>query len=206
MLFHGAYFSNYIEWLRDPLRVRPTSHFIWPIVGQEILNLDVGGYYQGISTSSGLFQAWYAQGMISYTSLKCASLAALTTSIAFFATSFFAVHVWPTSSTSSLASYRSTFLVTGLGSISWSGHLIHIANPIHTALQAGVEPSLLLSPQSLLSRGLIRSISPGFGTSLVPTATSNIAAPYQFVYSAFNSCTGGTGATSLMTSATPYRL
>jgi photosystem I P700 chlorophyll a apoprotein A1 len=42
MFFHGARFSNYENWLLDPTHVKPSAQVVWPIVGQEILNGDVG--------------------------------------------------------------------------------------------------------------------------------------------------------------------
>ena len=48
MYFHGARFSNYEAWLSDPTRIKPSAQVVWPIVGQEILNGDVGGGFRGI--------------------------------------------------------------------------------------------------------------------------------------------------------------
>jgi hypothetical protein len=38
-----ARFSNYEAWLSDPTHIGPSAQVVWPIVGQEILNGDVGG-------------------------------------------------------------------------------------------------------------------------------------------------------------------
>jgi photosystem I P700 chlorophyll a apoprotein A1 len=46
MYFHGARFSNYEAWLSDPTHIKPSAQVVWPIVGQEILNGDVGGGFQ----------------------------------------------------------------------------------------------------------------------------------------------------------------
>ncbi|XLT86911.1 hypothetical protein HN873_008664 [Arachis hypogaea] len=46
MYFHGARFSNYEAWLSDPTHIGPSAQVVWPIVGQEILNGDVGGGYR----------------------------------------------------------------------------------------------------------------------------------------------------------------
>jgi photosystem I P700 chlorophyll a apoprotein A1 len=46
MHFHGAYFSNYSAWLNDPVNIKQSSQVVWPIVGQEILNGDVGGNFK----------------------------------------------------------------------------------------------------------------------------------------------------------------
>ena len=65
MHFHGAYFSNYSAWLTDPIGIKQSSQVVWPIVGQEILNADVGGNFQGVQTTSGWFQMWRAEGITS---------------------------------------------------------------------------------------------------------------------------------------------
>lgn len=62
---HGARFSNYESWLLDPVHVKPSAQVVWPVVGQEILNGDVGGNFQGIQITSGLFQIWRASGITS---------------------------------------------------------------------------------------------------------------------------------------------
>jgi photosystem I P700 chlorophyll a apoprotein A1 len=59
-----AYFSNYSAWLNDQLILNKVQ-VVWPIVGQEILNGDVGGNFQGIQTTSGWFQMWRAEGITS---------------------------------------------------------------------------------------------------------------------------------------------
>ena len=42
MYFHGARFSNYSAWLSNPTAVKPSAQVVWPIVGQEILNGEIG--------------------------------------------------------------------------------------------------------------------------------------------------------------------
>jgi len=44
MYFHGARFSNYSAWLSSPTTIKQSSQVVWPIVGQEILNGDVGWF------------------------------------------------------------------------------------------------------------------------------------------------------------------
>jgi len=46
MFFHGARFSNYEAWVMDPTHIKPSAQVVWPVVGQEILNGDVGGGFQ----------------------------------------------------------------------------------------------------------------------------------------------------------------
>jgi photosystem I P700 chlorophyll a apoprotein A1 len=45
--------SNYTAWLMNPLQIKPSAQSVWPVVGQEILNADVGGNFQGIQITSG---------------------------------------------------------------------------------------------------------------------------------------------------------
>ena len=49
-------FSNYSAWLANPTSVKPSTQVVWPVVGQEILNADVGGNFQGVQVTSGFFQ------------------------------------------------------------------------------------------------------------------------------------------------------
>ena len=70
MHFHGAYFSNYNLWIKPPAFVTPSSQSIWNVAGQDILNSDVGAYYQGLHLTSGLFTVWRSTGMFHCTQLK----------------------------------------------------------------------------------------------------------------------------------------
>ncbi|MFS7939059.1 putative photosystem II [Helianthus anomalus] len=56
MYFHGARFFNYEAWLSDPTHIGPSAQVVWPIVGQEILNGDVGGGFRGIQITSRFFK------------------------------------------------------------------------------------------------------------------------------------------------------
>ncbi|KAL0292853.1 UNVERIFIED_CONTAM: Photosystem I chlorophyll a apoprotein A1 [Sesamum calycinum] len=77
MYFHGARFSNYEAWLSDPTHIGPSAQVVWPIVGQEILNGDVGGGFRGIQITSGFFQIWRASGITSELQLYCTAIGAL---------------------------------------------------------------------------------------------------------------------------------
>ena len=76
MYFHGARFSNYEAWLSDPTHIGPSAQVVWPIVGQEILNGDVGGGFRGIQITSGFFQLWRASGITSELQLYCTAIGA----------------------------------------------------------------------------------------------------------------------------------
>jgi photosystem I P700 chlorophyll a apoprotein A1 len=65
MYFHGARFSNYEAWLTDPTHIKPSAQIVYAVVGQEILNGDVGGGFQGIQITSGFFQLWRGSGITS---------------------------------------------------------------------------------------------------------------------------------------------
>ena len=77
MHFHGAYFSNYLAWLNNPTSIKPSAQVVWPIVGQEILNADVGGNFQGVQITSGFFQLWRAEGITSEIQLYWTAIGAL---------------------------------------------------------------------------------------------------------------------------------
>ena len=75
--FHGARFSNYSGWLADPTHVKPGAQVVWPIVGQEMLNADLGGDYHGIQITSGIFQMWRGWGITNETELMALAIGAL---------------------------------------------------------------------------------------------------------------------------------
>jgi Photosystem I psaA/psaB protein. len=77
MYFHGAKFSNYVAWLSDPVGIKPSAQVVWNIVGQDILNADVGGGFQGIQITSGLFHLWRASGITTEYQLLCTAIGRL---------------------------------------------------------------------------------------------------------------------------------
>merc|ERR1711966_119269 len=85
MWFHGARFSNYSAWLTSPTTIKPSSQVVWPIVGQEILNGDVGGGFSGVQVTSGWFQMWRACGITNETELYWTAIGGLLMSAATFA-------------------------------------------------------------------------------------------------------------------------
>ena len=175
MHFHGAYLSNYTAWLKSPIDVKPSAQFVWPIVGQSILNADVGGYFQGIYITSGLFHLWRSEGIVSSVQLKYASVAALLVSTICLVLAYIQQHVVSyTEYGSSTGFYKKLSvilphhlsIVGGLGSISWAGHQVHISTPVNQLLDMGIEQDLIPSPQDLLSRDVITAIDPNFGKGL----------------------------------------
>jgi photosystem I P700 chlorophyll a apoprotein A1 len=85
----GAYFSNYSAWLN--VNIKQSSQVVWPIVGQEILNGDVGGNFQGIQTS-GWFQMWRAEGITSEVELYWIAIGGLAMSAIMLFAGWFHYH------------------------------------------------------------------------------------------------------------------
>merc|ERR1712060_712241 len=73
MHFHGAYFSNYSSWIKDPFSISPTSQYVWEVVSQGALNAELGGFSQGLYITSGLFNVWITQGIVNQTTIKAIS-------------------------------------------------------------------------------------------------------------------------------------
>jgi hypothetical protein len=71
MYFHGARFSNYEAWLTDPTHIKPSAQIVYAVVGQEILNGDVGGGFKvfkllQVSSNYGVVQESQANYNIHY--------------------------------------------------------------------------------------------------------------------------------------------
>jgi len=178
MHFHGAYFSNYTAWLMNPLQIKPSAQSVYPIVGQEILNADVGGNFQGIQITSGFFQIWRAEGITTEYQLYCTAIGGLVMSALMLFAGWFHYHKaapkleWFQNAESMLNHHLSGLL--GLGSLAWSGHEIHIGNPINKLLDSGIDPKDLPNPHELiLNREFISTLYPSFKEGLVPFFTLN---------------------------------
>ena len=178
MHFHGAYFSNYTAWLINPLQIKPSAQSVWPIVGQEILNADVGGNFQGIQITSGFFQIWRAEGITTQQQLYATALGSLVMSALMLFAGWFHYHKaapkleWFQNAESMLNHHLSGLL--GLGSLAWAGHEIHIGNPINKLLDAGMDPKDLPDPHEfLINRELISTLYPSFKEGLVPFFSLN---------------------------------
>lgn len=167
MFFHGAYSSNYLNWLKMPNVVKPSAQYVWPIVNQNILNADVGGSFQGLQITSGLFNIWRAQGITTSYQLFSLAIGSLFMSLICLFAGWFHYHKkapkleWFQQTQSILNHHLSGLL--GLGSLSWAGHQVHISNPINKLLDAGLSLDELPKPHELLlSREILSSIYPSF--------------------------------------------
>ncbi|KAJ3673529.1 hypothetical protein LUZ61_022085 [Rhynchospora tenuis] len=178
MYFHGARFSNYEAWLSDPTHIGPSAQVVWPIVGQEILNGDVGGGFRGIQITSGFFQIWRASGITSELQLYCTAIGALIFASLMLFAGWFHYHkaapklAWFQDVESMLNHHLAGLL--GLGSLSWAGHQIHVSLPINKFLDAGVDPKEIPLPHEfILNRDLLAQLYPSFNEGATPFFTLN---------------------------------
>jgi len=198
MYFHGTRFSNYSAWLINPTSVKPSAQVVWPIVGQEILNGDVGGGFQGVQVTSGFFQIWRASGITNEVELYWCALAGLLMSGLMMFAGWFHYHKaapkleWFQNAESMLNHHLSGLL--GLGCLSWAGHQIHISLPINKLLDAGVAPQEIPLPHEfLVNRDLMAQLYPSFNKGLIPFFTLNWSEYSDFLTfkGGLNPVTGG---------------
>lgn len=162
--FHGAYFSNYVFWVRDPENSFTCSNLVWSQFGQDTLN---SAYFQGMYITSAIFNLWLSSGITSVSQLKLsAALCIIGAMLCIFGSLFHNHKLYPSlyaifkasKPSLNLRSYSSLALI-GLASISWSAHIIHVSLPLSAMLGSGLDPHALPSPMSLL-------FNPGLGLSL----------------------------------------
>jgi len=174
MHFHGAYFSNYSSWIKSPTAVLPSSQSVWDVLGQDILNSDVGAYHQGIYITSGMFNIWRSSGVVHTSHLKLIAIALQTIALATLLASYIHMMVIVYPNSGSYFKLRSInthhiVLLAGLSSLCWSGHLVHISIPTCSMLDSGVDPSMIPSTGDLISSNLLGDIYADFGSSIYPT-------------------------------------
>ncbi|KAJ0950840.1 Photosystem I P700 chlorophyll a apoprotein A1 [Helianthus annuus] len=152
-------------WLSDPTHIGPSAQVVWPIVGQEILNGDVGGGFRGIQITSGFFQIWRASGITSELQLYCTAIGALIFAALMLFAGWFHYHkatpklAWFQDVESMLNHHLAGLL--GLGSLSWAGHQVHVSLPINQFLNAGVDPKEIPLPHEfILNRDLLAQLYP----------------------------------------------
>jgi photosystem I P700 chlorophyll a apoprotein A1 len=191
MYFHGAKFSNYEGWLADPTHIKPSAQVVWPIVGQGILNGDVGGGFHGIQITSGFFYLWRAAGFTDSYQLYCTAIGGLVMAALMLFAGWFHYHVkapkleWFQNVESMMNHHLAGLL--GLGSLGWTGHLIHVSLPVNKLLDAGVAPKDIPLPQEyVLDAGKMAEFFPSFAQGLTPFFTLNWG-----VYSDFLTFKGG---------------
>nr|YP_009660620.1 photosystem I P700 chlorophyll a apoprotein A1 [Corallina chilensis]QCS25568.1 photosystem I P700 chlorophyll a apoprotein A1 [Corallina chilensis] len=178
MYFHGAKFSNYVAWLSNPTNIKPSAQVVWPIVGQEILNGDVGGGFQGIQVTSGWFQLWRASGITTELELYATAIGGLIMAALMVFAGWFHYHKkapkleWFQNAESMMNHHLSGLL--GLGCLGWSGHQIHISLPINKLLDSGISPQEIPLPHEfLVNRDLMSQLYPSFSKGILPFFTLN---------------------------------
>ncbi|OUS44398.1 hypothetical protein BE221DRAFT_173593, partial [Ostreococcus tauri] len=160
MYFHGARFSNYEAWLSDPTHIKPSAQVVWPIVGQEILNGDVGGGFQGVQITSGFFQLWRGSGITSELQLYSTAIGALICAGLMFFAGWWHYHKaapkleWFQNVESMMNHHLAGLL--GLGSLAW-------ADP----------KEIPLPHEFMLNRALMAELYPSFAKGLTPFFTFN---------------------------------
>nr|YP_010951780.1 Photosystem I P700 chlorophyll a apoprotein A1 [Laurencia elata]WMP12719.1 Photosystem I P700 chlorophyll a apoprotein A1 [Laurencia elata] len=178
MYFHGARFSNYVAWLNNPTLIKPSAQVVWPIVGQEILNADVGGGFQGVQITSGFFQLWRSSGITTEFELYATAIGGLFMSLLMVFAGWFHYHKsapkleWFQNVESMMNHHLAGLL--GLGCLGWSGHQIHIALPINKLLDSGVSPQEIPLPHEfIVNRSLMSELYPSFSKGILPFFTLN---------------------------------
>ena len=178
MYFHGARFSNYETWLSNPAKIKPSAQVVWPIVGQDILNGDVGDGFRGVQITSGLFHVWRASGITNELELFSTAMGGLFMAFLMFFAGWFHYHKaapklrWFQNAESMLNHHLAGLL--GLGSLSWAGHQVHIAIPINKLLDKGVSASEIPLPHEfLIDKSQMINLFPSFEKGLMPFVTLN---------------------------------
>ncbi|MGB8699793.1 MAG: photosystem I core protein PsaA [Thermosynechococcaceae cyanobacterium] len=198
MYFHGARFSNFEAWMSNPTGIKPSAQVVWPIVGQGILNGDVGGGFHGIQITSGLFQMWRASGITNSYQLYVTAIGGLVMAGLMLFAGWFHYHVsapkleWFQNVESMMNHHLSVLL--GLGCLSWAGHQIHVSLPINKLLDSGVAPKDIPLPHEFLfNKDLMSELYPSFAQGLTPFFTLNWGAYSDFLTfkGGLNPVTGG---------------
>ncbi|AFZ47921.1 photosystem I core protein PsaA [Cyanobacterium stanieri PCC 7202] len=198
MYFHGARFSNYEAWLSDPINIKPSAQQVWSIVGQDILNADVGGGFHGIQITSGFFQLWRASGFTNSYQLYVTAIGGLVMAGLMLFAGWFHYHKaapkleWFQNVESMMNHHLAGLL--GLGSLGWAGHQIHVSLPINKLLDAGVAPADIPLPHEfILDSSKMVELYPSFAEGLKPFFTLNwgVYADFLTFKGGLNPVTGG---------------
>jgi photosystem I P700 chlorophyll a apoprotein A1 len=159
---------------------------VWNVVGQDILNGDVGGGFQGIQITSGLFHLWRASGITTEYQLLCTAIGGLVMAGLMFFAGWFHYHKaapkleWFKNAESMMNHHLAGLL--GLGSLSWAGHQIHVSIPINYYLDKGVPADQIPLPHEFIFHPeLMAQIFPSFSQGLTPFFTLNWGAYADFL-------------------------
>ncbi len=185
MFFHGAKFSNYEAWLTNPTLIKPSAQVVWPVVGQGILNGDMGGGFHGIQITSGLFYLWRSSGYTNSYQLYATAIGALVMAALMLFAGWFHYHKkapkleWFQNVESMLNHHVAGIL--GLGCLSWAGHLIHVSLPVNKLLDAGVAIEDIPLPHEFFDPSKMAELYPSFADGITPFFTLNWGAYSDFL-------------------------
>jgi photosystem I P700 chlorophyll a apoprotein A2 len=136
-VFHVAAYGNFEIWLRDPLHVRPIAHRIWdPHFGQNAIDAYArGGVESPVNiATTGVYQWWYTIGIRSNTDLYNGACFLCVVASVFLYGGYLHLQQryqppthWFKNAESRLNHHLSGLM--GLRSMSWAGHLVHVALP-----------------------------------------------------------------------------
>jgi photosystem I P700 chlorophyll a apoprotein A1 len=177
MYFHGARFSNYEAWLNDPTHIKPSAQVVWPVVGQAILNGDVGGGFHGIQITFGLFYMWRAAGFVNGDQLYVTAIGGLVMAALMLFAGWFHYHKkapkleWFQNAESMMNHHLSVLL--GCGSLGWAGHIIHVSLPVNKLLDSGVKAQDIPLPHEFIDAGKMAELFPSFAEGIKPFFTLN---------------------------------
>ena len=128
--------------------------------------MDLGSYYSGKVISSGLFQLWFSEGILTQLNLKLASFASLILTFIYSLGGF--IHFYISMLSNTLINKLTTIsthhllIFMNFNLISWSGHMIHISLPLNKIVTSGLLINLVPYPHDLLFLLIINKIFPGF--------------------------------------------
>ena len=185
MFFHGAKFSNYEAWLTNPTLIKPSAQVVWPVVGQGILNGDMGGGFHGIQITSCLFYLWRSSGYTNSYQLYATAIGALVMAALMLFAGWFHYHKkapkleWFQNVESMLNHHVAGIL--GLGCLSWAGHLIHVSLPVNKLLDAGVAIKDIPLPHEFFDASKMAELYPSFAKGIIPFFTLDWGAYSDFL-------------------------
>ena len=118
------------------------SQIIWNIIGQDILNTNLGDYFEGYESTTGIYNLWRTSGCITQSNLKYTTCCSLITRMMSFILGYLYMHCFFISTfITSIQLVQHIIILIGLGSLGWAGHCIHIAKPMNGLLDSGIDHS-----------------------------------------------------------------
>ena len=153
-LFHVAWQGNFEQWILNPLKVKPIAHAIWdPHFGEPALKAFTrGGVNYPVNISySGLYNWWYTIGIRTNNDLYFAAINLLIVATLFLFAAWLHLQpkfkptlTWFKNNESRLNHHLIGLF--GVSSLSWAGHLVHVAIPESRGIHVGWDNFLVTPP------------------------------------------------------------